>query len=206
MGKTIETNDGESISIQPFSLKYMRKLQKMNQFISPATRNNYRAPIPSPRPSIMHPGKLLYWGIIYTRLTLSSIDLFRKILAFIPRYAYIVYIAINSNDEIVGLKYFNIVGRYSDNRYIVEQGIVFRDDYQGKGIGQRFNKELWAIVENQVIITISQVYKWNERQVHVNNKSGFQKVGVYENEAGEASWLMARGRKATEILAQGDDA
>jgi hypothetical protein len=120
--KRIESKDGEPILIRPFYLGDFQRLHRMNSRISPETRRAYRAMLPQPRPPLGQVRRLVLWGLVEIKLGVSSVGVLRGFLAFIPRMAYIAFVAVNSSEDIVGFRFFNIVGRRAKHKYITEGG------------------------------------------------------------------------------------
>ena len=190
MIKRVKTKDGENIIIRPFYIKDLNRLQRMNSYIFAETRNNYRALLPCPRPPIKSVGRLLVWTLVEIKLALSSINVIRNSLAFIPHFACIPFVAVNPRDEIVGFRFFNILGRKAKHKYIVEEGTVLRDDYQNRGIGAVFLGSTLEMVSKEVYIVIQETFAWNTRGLHLAEKMGYQKVGTLSNDSGEVIHLM----------------
>jgi len=193
MIREIKAKDGETITIRPFSLKDLGKLQQMSRLLKADTRRNYRA-IPRPMPHITDFGRFVGWVIVELKLSLSSITVFRDILIHFPRFAYIAFVAVNPKGEIVGFRFFNIIGCRDRNKCIAEQGVVLRDDYQDKGIGTSFVAATLEAISGDVYIVISEIYEWNTRMIHVYERIGFRKIAEFRNESGEIVFLYARGR------------
>lgn len=171
MIKRIETKDGESILIRPFHLSDFRKLKRMNLFVSEKSRRYYRG-LPQPRPPITQPRRLIIWGLIETRFALSSIGFFRWFLAIIPGWGYLAYVATNSEGDIIGFKYYNIIGR-RNHKYIVEAATLFRDDYQGKGLGMRFTVAGIEMITSRVDLVLSQAFVANTMSMRSVEKNPY---------------------------------
>lgn len=198
MIKRIESKDGEGILVRPFSLRDFRRLHRMSSSISQETRRAYRA-MPQPRPPIKDMRRLVLWGLVETKLALSSIGTLRDLLAFIPRMAFIAFVAVNSSDQVVGFRFLNIVGRKAKHRYIAETGMVLTDDYKGKGIGPPFQTATWEMVDDEVLVSLAEIYDWNLGAIRGAEKVGYRKIGTYRDKDGEVVWLYARGRGAMQL-------
>lgn len=194
--KRIESKDGEPIMIRPFLLGDLRRLHQMNPYISAETRRAYRAMLPQPRPPLRQVRRLMLWGLVEIKLAMSSIGFLRHILAFVPRLAYIAFVAVNPSDQIVGFRFFNIVGRRARHNYIVEGGTVLRDDYQGRGIAKGFTDATFEAVDNEVLLVFGEIYEWNSRAIEAVRKHEHKWIGTYRKEDGEVVRLYARGRGA----------
>jgi RimJ/RimL family protein N-acetyltransferase len=203
MIKRIESKDGELILIRPFSLRDLGKLQQMNSRISAETRRSFRAAMPQPRPPVIQTRRLMLWGLVEMKLALSSIVFVRQFLAFIPRMAYIAFVAVNSRDEVIGFYFFNILGRKAKHDYIAEAGIVITDDYQGSGIGPGLSAASLAMVDDKVLLVLADVYEWNHKAVALLERHGYKTLGTYRSEDGEAVRLTARGRRAGLLQPEG---
>lgn len=198
MIKRIESKDGECILVKPFSLRDFRRLHRMNSSISQETRRAYRA-MPQPRPPIKDVRRLVLWVVVETKLALSTVGILRDMLAFIPRMAFIAFVAVNSSDEVVGFRFLNIVGRKAKHCYIAETGMVLTDNYKGKGIGPPFQMATSEMVDDEVLVSLAETYEWNLGAIRMSEKVGYKMVGTYRDKDGEVVWLYARGRGAMQL-------
>jgi L-amino acid N-acyltransferase YncA len=183
--KTIESKDGEAILIRPMSWRDLGKLRGMHSHLSPETlRLDGTTPLTEPRPSVTEIGYLLIWALLQSKLALSSIGWIRSFLALFPRGAYLSHVAVNHNNEIVGFRTCNILARKRDNKYIVEDMIVLRDDYQGKGVGAKFLVAALEMISPKVALVCAEILTTNARSMAMYARIGSRTIGTRTHEDG----------------------
>jgi len=200
--KTIESKDGEAILVRPMSWRDLGKLRDMHSRCSPETlRLDGTATLTEPRPSVTQVTHLLKWVLFQSKLLLSSIGWIRSFLAVFPRGAYLLHVAVNGNNEIVGFRIHNILGRTRNKKYIVESMTVLRDDYQGKGLGPNFIVATLEMISPSVELVCSEIRRTNiilgnfyKGRLHHNRNPQTQGSGI---RCASDTSAFARGQAAS---------
>jgi GNAT superfamily N-acetyltransferase len=189
--KTIESNDREAIVVRPMSWRDLRRLRDMHSRCSPETLTlSGSATLTEPKPPVTQVAHLLEWVLSQSKLLLSSIGCIRSFLAVIPRGAYLSHVAVNCNNEIVGFRTSNIVGRTTRKKYVVETTIRLRDDYQGKGLGFKFIVATLEMISPSVELVCSEVRRTNTRSLRALTRAGYTVIGTRTNRDGQEFYVL----------------
>lgn len=189
--KTIESNDREPIVVRPVSWRDLGKLRDMHSRCSPETLTlSGSATLTEPRPSVTQVAHLLEWVLSQSKLLLSSIGWIRSFLAILPRGAYLLHVAVNRNGEIVGFRTCNILGRTPRKKYIGESTIRLRDDYQGKGLGQKFIVATLEMISPSVEFVFSEIRRTNMRALRALTRAGYTVIGTRTNKNGQEFYVL----------------
>lgn len=191
LAKTIESKDGEAILVRPMSWRDLGKLREMHSRCSPETiLLGGMATQTGPRPSITQVRHLAKWVLHRSKLLLSSIDRIRPLLAVFPRGAYLLHVAVNGNNEIVGFRIHNILGRTRNKKYIVESMTVLRDDYQGKGLGPNFIIATLEMISPSVELVCSEIRRTNVKSLGTSTRVGYTIIGTRTHKDREYAVLV----------------
>jgi L-amino acid N-acyltransferase YncA len=111
-------------------------------------------------------------------LILSGIPTIRDILMKIfPIAVYLPLTVLNSKQEIVAFVFYKIRKKLPHTEFEAEDGMVIRDDYQGKGLGYQLllygNEYAWV---NQIRKLYSLVNAQNLKIIRICQKLGKKKV------------------------------
>ncbi|MDD5093860.1 MAG: GNAT family protein [Dehalococcoidia bacterium] len=183
MPQKIELSNGEVITIRPFSIRDLHALHRMYPFLSDKSKDFYREQSVRPRPASYSSGATLRWTVSKLRLILSTIGPIRTCLMYIPHAAFLPFVAVNQNREVVGFRYYEILANRIEHGYIATDGIVLRDDYQGVGLGTCFIKMTLEAVAHQIEIVVTDTR--NPAMIHTYQKVGFKIVGYAKNNQGD---------------------
>ncbi len=182
---------GEVIDIRPFSIKHYHALHKMHALLSDESKDCFRSNTIYPRPLALNPIDVLVWSANKVRLALSTCDLMRFILSYLPEAAVFSFVAVNSLGEVVGFLYISVIGHRFGHKNIGELGVVVRDDYQGTKLGTKFIRASLGLSSRYFELVIAEAFNWNSRAIHVYETLGFTRAGNTVDGNGNSVCLLA---------------
>lgn len=137
------------------------------------------------------------WGLL--QIPYPSVDEWRKRLE--PQSDLYSLVAVADND-VVGQISLHLNSTRPRRKHVASMGMMVRDDWQGKGIGNRLMQAALDLADKWLNITRIEleVYTDNEPAVHLYKKFGFEIEGTLRRHAfrdGEYvdSYFMARLRE-----------
>jgi L-amino acid N-acyltransferase YncA len=159
----------QRLSLKPFDPIDIIQLNKMYRGLSNETKDFFH-------PTFFQARSGLVWVRDKTLLIVSGIRPVRELLMGIfPRAVYLALILRDSRNEIVAFIFYKIRKKLRLQQFEAENGIVLKEDYQGRGLGFKLlelgNKFAW---QNHVTELYSLVNAKNERMLRLNQKSGFR--------------------------------
>lgn len=161
--------DAYNIHIRTMNIKDLYSLHKMYDSLSYRTKRFF------------HPGFLGFeklspiWFILQLALILSTKSICKKAMIHIfPRIVLISIVATNTKNEVVGFAFIEVKERLRNGGFLGELGIVLRDSYQGRGIGEKLMNQLIAHAKRENVKRIDlTVSTDNVRAIKLYKKFGF---------------------------------
>jgi len=136
-----------------------------------------------------HPGFLglnyisLGWLVAQPKLFLSAIKPSRRLLLKVfHRFIFLLLVAVNEKEEVLGFAYLDIRRQLHDGRFLAVLGTGIEDSYQGMGLGSGLMEELIKLgrEENVGEITLT-VLSCNIRAINMYMKYGFKQLGTVKD-------------------------
>lgn len=159
----------QRLLLKPFNPFDIIQLNKMYRNLSNDTKNFFH-------PTFFQARLGLVWIRDETLLIVSGIRPVRELLmGILPRAVYLALILRDSKNEIVAFVFYKIRKKLRSQQFEAENGIVLKEDYQGRGLGFKLlelgNRFAW---QNHVTELYSLVNAKNEKMIRLNQKSGFR--------------------------------
>lgn len=169
--RKIKLKDSSDVLVRTLSIKDVISLNKMFSILSDQSKQFFH-------PHFVQPNLGPLWIRDEILLVLSCFFSIRKLLLRIfPNAVYLSLIGLNSRNEIIAFACLRITERLPRGEYVASNGIIVRDDYQGRGLGSQLADcriEFARIHKVEKIFL--QVHAHNVRHISMLRKHGFRLI------------------------------